>query len=169
MENKSQCLLRGPKCSKKHSFHSRETSSGMLKDTWSVPRERPPKAKGILGGDLMKGRVHMLASAFSAFPKAHFLPWEWCGPNVPRCFAKFPSLSFPGKFAIYILVFARIQETCTQVPDLSHSHCVTFGDSLRTSPGLLVLMYLIQEQMKQYYNYQSKCIYWMHSMDLLFI
>lgn len=107
---------------------------GWLKDTWSVPREQPPEAKEALQGGLMKGSVHMMASAFSASPEAHFLPWGWCGAPAPDALLSslVPSLSFPGKFAVYILVFARSQETYTQIPDLSHSHCVTFGDSLLT-------------------------------------
>lgn len=132
---------------------------GWLRDTWCVPRERPPEAKGVLVEGPMKESIHVVVSAFSAFPTL-----GWCGApaqdTLPSSLV--PSLSFPGKFPACILVFARSQKTCIQVLDLFHFHCVTFEYSLLTLQDLVSSCIKYRSKWSRYSTYQSKHIYWMH-------
>ena len=49
------------------------------------PRERPPEAKEAVGEGLMKGRIHVVASAFSTFPTLGVV-WGPC----PKVFFQLP-------------------------------------------------------------------------------
>lgn len=140
-----------------------------LRNTWSIPREEPLAAKGDLGGGLMKARIQVVASAFSTFPEAHFPPWLGAWGLHPQRLCQVPPCTFARSQETCIQISPGIYDTMgIQVLDLTHFHCVTFRNSLFSLQASVSSCIKYRDEYSRCYLYQSRQIYWIHCVFLLF-